>query len=30
MIKKWNKIAIIKYIIIINANREYSTTTYKK
>lgn len=30
MIKKWNKITIIKYIIIINANREYSTTTYKK
>ena len=30
MIKKWNKITIIKYIIIINANREYSTTIYKK
>ena len=30
MIKKWNKIIIIKYIVIINAKRESSTTTYKK
>ena len=30
MIKKWNNIIIIKYIVIINAKRDYSTTTYKK
>lgn len=30
MIKKWNKIIIIKYIVIINAKRESSTTKYKK
>ena len=30
MIKKWNKIIIIKYIVIINANRDYRTITYKK
>ena len=29
MFKKWNKIITIKYIIIINANREYNTTYNK-